>query len=125
MEAGNALKSVLNAVEDAAKKSLAYGRISSFLSALEVALFISAALAVIAYVFATYWQIAAVGAALAVAALAVHKLSDRYYRKALKELDRLEALALIMALSVGPADRAKELLKQKVEELKSNLASSN
>jgi MFS family permease len=121
-----AFEALLAAMEGSAKRSLAYGRVADFLSALEVALFASAALAGVAYVlsYAAYWQLAAVATALAVAAFAVDKLSDRYHRRALKELDRLEMLALVAALSVD-AGRAKELLKQKVEELKGGPASSN
>jgi hypothetical protein len=107
-------------------QGLAYSRIAGFLSTLEVALLASAALAGVAYVlsYAAYWQPAAAGTALAAAAFAVDKLSNRYHHKALKELERLEMLALVMALSVD-ADRAKELLRQKVEELKSGSAFSN
>jgi len=125
MEVGGAFKSVLNAVEDAAKKSLAYSRAAGFLSALEVALLISAALATVVYVFAAYWQLIAVAAGLVATAFAANKLGNRYYSKTLKELDKLEMLAIVAALSAGLVDQAEALLREKIEELKSNQAPSN
>ncbi len=94
-------------MEGAAKRSLAYGKTAGFLSMLEVALPASAALAGVAYIFAAYWQIAATCTALVAAVFAVDKLGNRYRRKALKELERLEMLTLVVALSAD-AGQAKE-----------------
>jgi hypothetical protein len=79
-----------------------------------------AALATVAYVlsYGAYWQLIAVNIALMVAMFVVDKLSDYFYHKALKEVDRLETLAIVTALSAGFTDQAEEMLKKKVEELK-------
>jgi hypothetical protein len=102
------IKELLKIMEDVAKKSLMYSRASSFLSAVGFVLFVSAALAAVAYVlsYGAYWQLLVASVALTAAMFAADKLSDRYYHKALKELDRLESLAYITALSAGPAGQA-------------------
>jgi Flp pilus assembly protein TadB len=125
MEVSDVFKSILNAVEDAAKKSLAYSRAASFLSTLEAALLISAALATVVYVFAAYWQLIAVAAGLVATAFAANKLGNHYYSKMLKELDKLEMLTIVAALSAGRVNQAKALLREKIGEPKSNQASSN
>ena len=96
---------LLKAMEDVAEKSLMYSRASSFLSAVGFVLFVSAALAAVAYVlsYGAYWQLLVASIALTAAMFVVDKLSDRYYHKALRELDKLEPLTYITALSAGPA----------------------
>jgi hypothetical protein len=114
------VEKLLAAVEDVTKRSLMYSRIASFLSKLGFVLFVSAALAAVAYIlsYGAYWQLIAINIALMAAMFVADKLSDHYYRKALKELDRLETLAVMAALSAGLVDQAEEMLKKKVEELK-------
>ena len=114
------VEKLLAAVEDAAKRSLMYGRIASFLSKLGFVMFVSAALAAVAYIlsYGVYWQLIVVDIALMAAMFVADKLSDHYYRKAFKEVDRLEILAIMAALSAGLVDQAEEMLKKKVEELK-------
>jgi len=104
-QGGRVVEKLLETMEDVAEKSLMYSRASSFLSAVGFALFVSAALAAVAYVlsYGAYWQLLVANIALTAAMFVVDKLSDRYYHKALKELDKLESLAYIAALSAGPA----------------------
>jgi hypothetical protein len=115
-----ALKALLAAVEGSAKKSLRCSRVGDFLSALEAALLLSAALAAVACVFTggARWQFAAAGAAFAAVAVASGWLQSRLRGKALKELDRLELLAAVAALATGRMDFALAVLTPKVEELK-------
>jgi len=111
---------ILTVAERVAKRSLAYSRVASFLSKLGFVMFVSAALVAVAYIlsYGVYWQLIAVDIALMAAMFVVDKLSDHYYRKAFKELDRLETLAIMAALSAGLVDQAEEMLKKKAEELK-------
>jgi Flp pilus assembly protein TadB len=97
-----------------------YSRASGFLSAVEAVLLVSAVLAAVVYVLshAAYWQLAVAGAALVAAAIAADRLSSYCYRRALKELDRLEMLAYMMALSAGYVDQVQIMLKEKVEKEK-------
>jgi len=69
------LKSLLDVAEGIAKKTLMYGRTSSFLSAVEAVLLVPAALAAVVYVLshAAYWQPAVAGAALVAAAIVADK----------------------------------------------------
>ena len=126
-QGGRVVEKLLETMEDVAEKSLTYSRASSFLSAVGFALFVSAALAAVAYVlsYGAYWQLLVANIALTAAMFVVDKLSDRYYHEALRELNKLESLAVVAALSTGHIDQAKALLKEKIEELKSNQASSN
>jgi len=114
------LKSLLDVAEGIAKKTLMYGRTSSFLSAVEAVLLVPAALAAVVYVLshAAYWQPAVAGAALVAAAIVADKLSGYCYRRALEELDRLEMLAYMMALSAGYVDQVQIMLKEKAEKEK-------
>jgi len=107
-QGSHVVKELLKTMEDVAEKSLMYSRASSFLSAVGFVLFVSAASAAVAYVlsYGAYWQLLAAGTALTAAMFAADKLSGRYYHKALKELDRLESLAYITALTAGLAGRA-------------------
>jgi hypothetical protein len=107
-QSGRVVERLLETMEDVAEKSLMYSRASSFLSAVGFALFVSAALAAVAYVlsYGAYWQLLVANIALTAAMFVVDKLSDRYYHKALKEFDKLESLAYITALSAGPAGQA-------------------
>jgi len=100
-QGGRVVERLLEAMEDVAEKSLMYSRASSFLSAVGFALFVSAALAAVAYVLSYGWQLLVTSMALTAAMFVVDKLSDRYYHKALRELDKLESL--VTALSAGPA----------------------
>ena len=113
-----ALKAVIETMEGSAKKSLSCSRAASFLSALEVALLLSAAASLAAYVFTAYWQFAAAGAAFAAASAASNWLRGRLHGMALRELDRLELLAAVAALATGRADLAQAVLKENAEELK-------
>jgi len=126
-QGGRVVERLLETIEDVAEKSLMYSRASSFLSAVGFALFVLAALAAVAYVlsYGAYWQLLVANIALTAAMFVVDKLSDRYYHKALKELDKLESLAVVAALSTGHIDQAKALLREKIEVLKSNQTPSN
>jgi len=126
-QGGRVVEKLLEAMKDVAEKSLMYSRASSFLSAAGFALFVSAALAAVAYVlsYGAYWQLLVASIALTAAMFVVDKLSNRYYHKALRELDKLEMLAIVAALSAGHIDQAKALLREKIEELKSNQTPSN
>ncbi len=133
MEAGgrdmgsSGLKAVLETMEGSAKRGLTYVRAANFLLVLEVVLLLSVAASLAVYVLTggAHWQFAAAGAAFAAAATASSRLQGRFYRKALKELDKLEMLTIMAAVSAGHVDQAKALLKEKIEELKSRQAPSN
>jgi len=112
------LKAIIETMEGSAKKSLRYSRAVGFLSALEVASLLSVAASLAAYVFTAYWQFAAAGAAFAAAAAASNWLQTRLYGMALRELDKLELLAAVAALTAGRADLALAVLKERTEELK-------
>jgi hypothetical protein len=119
-------KTLLAAMEGSAKRSLRYSRVAGFLSALEVALLLSAAASLAAHVFTggAHWQFVAVGVALVAVAAVSSWLQSRLYDKALKELDRLELLAVIAALAAGRVDMAQNMLMLKMEELKRRLRGS-
>ncbi len=112
------IEQLLTAMEDAAKEYMKYSRIVSLLSMLEVVLYISAFVAVAAFValylsYGVYLQLAAIGALALIAAFATTKLSTRYYHKAIKEVDKLQALAYVAAIVVDP-DKAVPMLKKEI-----------
>jgi hypothetical protein len=117
---GAALKALLAAMEGSAKRSLRYSRVAGFLSALETASLLAVAASLAAYVLTggAHWQFAAAGAVSAAVAVASNRLQDRFYRKTLKELNRLELFAVLAALATGRTDLAEVIVKEKVEELK-------
>ncbi|MFZ8838778.1 MAG: hypothetical protein ACO2PM_07540 [Pyrobaculum sp.] len=115
-----ALKVLLAAMEGSARRVLTHSRAAGALSVLEVALLLSVAASLAAYVFTggAYWQLAAAGVASAAAAVASSWLQSRLYGKMLNELDRLELPAAVAALATGRTDIAQTMLMEKVKELK-------
>jgi hypothetical protein len=112
---------LLDMIKDATKRSLRYGRVASFLSALEIVLFASSAAIAVTYLLLyAYWQLVAIGMALATMAFVTDRLCNRYYRKMFEEVDRMEMLSYILALTVD-VDKAKAMLQEKLDELKQEL----
>jgi hypothetical protein len=114
------LKVVFDAMEDAAEKVLRYGRASGFLSALNIVLLGSSVVAVVVYLLIGGWYFGVAGGGLAAASLAAGRLSDRYYRKALEEFERLEKLTYTAALIIKLDETLKKTEKA-VEELEREL----
>ncbi len=105
-------------MEDAANKTLRYIKLSTLLYDLQIVLFISAVLAIVAYVLfhGAYWQLAFASIALAIISFVTSKLGNRYYREAFKEIDRLKKLAHTLALATK-IDQLTTKLEKEIDEL--------
>ena len=112
------VKQLLTAMEDVAEKYMKYSRIANLFSVLEVVLYVSAFVAMVAFatlylLYDVHWQLAAIGVATLTAAVVTTKLGTHYYHKAIKEVDKLQALAYIVAIVVDP-DKAVPMMKEEI-----------
>jgi membrane protein implicated in regulation of membrane protease activity len=105
-------------MKEVARKSLRYNKLVALLSGLTITLIVSSATATVVYVLSNgvYWQLLVASIALAIAVPVANRLSDRYYREAIKETKQLERLVYILALSIK-IDGLIAKLEKEIDEL--------
>jgi hypothetical protein len=103
------LTALLEEVEEGLMRSLRYSRLASYLATVEVVLLAVAVAAVAAYFVLYVYMLTVAAFALVAVAYVIDKLSNRYYKMALDEMEKVDKIARIIALATAK-EKALEVL---------------